>query len=223
MDIGTYTVTISVPEILLPNIETYKNNYIEILRNRNLAYIVARELNKSGIVHYHIYYDAPIQKSTSNETKKFNKCYNFDKKQYPKAILHRQHKDPMYGIGYAMKDDDYKYHGYSETYLKKCQEYYENKKKENEKIEKILNDKINNKYYTQNEIADLFVDYANELIKDNPHAFTNVNYDYFKIMKPFFKTIRKHIAYTTLRKLNYETLYQYWKINKEIDSDDEFI
>lgn len=197
-----YSVTINLPEELQDQLEDITNKYIDTLGDK--IYIQSYEDCKNGKKHSHIGYMSVHQKTTSNETKKFNSCYTFDKKEHPCAIMHKKHTDFDLLVSYILKDntlEEIRTNIIDTEYLKKMKVSYKPPKK-----------KLDNNIYTVNQIGDLFVTYYQEYIDNNDTRITTPEYDNH-IINAFLKGIKAHIKFNTYMKIKRGALIEFAKFN----------
>lgn len=208
----SYSVTINLPPELQESLERITEAYCATLEKMKTKYIQSYEYGKKdNKKHAHIGYLAPKQKTTSNETKKFVKCYEFNKKQHPKAIKHVSHDNWTMLIGYIAKEapiEDIRWEGYPEKYILTCKQKYLESKQKTNNLEEI----VKYKQHSVNEIAELFCKYYQEQRDKAPHDRIGTDW-YDNTYEEFFSTIKKHLLYTTFQRINQDKLIQFAKIN----------
>lgn len=201
-----YTVTIQLPEDF--SVEKCKEitaKYLEVIKKRKLCYIQAFESGEHKF-HSHIAYLASEQKSTSNETRQFKDCYEFKKKDYPKAILHKQHDDWKYAVGYVTKDvEKYDTNLSDEKEIEKMKKYYDNKKEGKKKGKKD--------YITVNEVYELFKQEIEKNPKLRLHEVPEDEEDAYCAIRMFFVQIKDRLSGSTWQKLNFRKLIQFGRLH----------
>lgn len=215
-DLQAYSVTVNLPVDLENDIlDDIAKSYVAILEDRKIDYALGFEHCKSGKPHFHIGYQSKKQKNTSNETKKFNKCYEeyFSKKEFPNAIKHVQHNDIKLLLGYVQKEDtNFQTNIKDKEYLQECKGIYE-------KSLKVTKAKKKKKEtYTVNEIGYLFRDYYKTQLEGQ--RVTTPENDYY-FFKQFFKTIQDKVSLTTYSRINKDKTIEYAKMS--IDIEEQFI
>lgn len=224
-----YHLTINYPEEYQNLLKTTKNQIIKHLKDNGLVYIVAMEQCTSGKAHVHIGYLASDQKTTSNETKKFNKFYPFKKSEYPNAIIHKKHSCWKILVGYIAKDTHL---ANLDTNIDLCDvdEYkqnYENFKQTNQLTRNEPRQEL--PVLTVNQTADKLLQLLMKLHKEDPTRYPNsmcVRNEVTFFMSEWFRM--GLLKYNTYQKINKQTLsnliYESIRDNPiEIESDDDFI
>lgn len=193
-----YTITINLPTELQSQLHDITDEYLKLIKD--YTYIQSYEDCKDGKEHCHIGYLAPPQKSTSNETRKFNGCYTFSKREYPNAIKHKQHTSWSILAGYISKSNT------------------------NDHINTTLStdslDKYRNEYDKMNvkkKDKDTFMT-LNQIYKDFSKYYAEQDYNVLKnpengyhIIHCYMASIKEHILGTTYQRLNKDKLLEFAK------------
>lgn len=200
-----YSVTIQLPsDFSDEKCKEITNKYLEVLKARKLTYIQAYESDNHKY-HSHIGYLASPQKSTSNETRLFSHCYEFKKKEYPNAIIHKKHKDWKYLIGYVTKETEEIDTQLDQKFIDECQRYFNNKKDGKKKDKKD--------YYTVNQIYELFKQEIAKNSKLRLYTVPETEEEGYCGIREFFLGIKDNISGSTWQKLNFRKLIQYGRLH----------
>lgn len=201
-----YTVTIQLPEdFSVEKCREITTKYLEVIKERKLAYIQAYESGEHKF-HSHIAYLASPQKTTSNETRQFKDCFEFKKKDYPKAIIHKQHDDWKYAVGYVTKDaEKYDTNLSDEKEIVKMQSYYNSKKDGKKKDKKD--------YLTVNQVYELFKQEIEKNIKLRIYEVPEDEEEAYCALRDFFVGIKDRLSGSTWQKTNFRKLIQFGRLH----------
>jgi hypothetical protein len=204
-----YSVTLNLPIELQESLPTITESYLHLLADKK--HIQSYEQCKDGKLHCHIGYLSDPQKSTSNETRKFNSCYPFSKKDHPNAIKHISHDSWDTLIGYIAKDNITTKLSTNLTHelIDQCRTNYTT----------LIKTAKKQKYYTLNQIVEHLIDYIQKTplnLKSYCRALKGDNMQGY--IRSYLKTIKKNILYTTYAKLNLDKLIEFLRIQIDISN-----
>lgn len=207
-DTQAYSLTISLPDAFQEKLEETVIKIRDYLSSEKKPYLIVYETGKTGKKHSHIMYMSVLQKTTSNETKKFKKFYPITKKEYPNAIEHKKHDNFDVLVGYCLKEQE-TLDNICTNMSQAIQDQFPLLKSNymKQKISKTKSEIKSPEILTYNQIVFGFIDLMEKDQKIN--ASMHVTEKQRGIFRDYLKTIRKRIMPSTYQKMNFEKTLEY--------------